>query len=272
MLIVHREGLPEVAYHLSYGEDTIDKNSVASLISALDSFGGIDAESPEGATTDALETIEHEGNLVMVEKSTHFVLALIVTNDSEEEQQRKTLNSLLVDLEQRYQDLWAEWDGEVSVFESSVWDVLEKMPLRPVSFDYLLRAREAGRPLPFNSREFGKVVVEVQSAIENNETVGGLVRSLDLPRETILGCLQILNRFGWVDFNVEIGPESHLRKSGVVDEDTQKAYGEVVVRFVDLCDGSMPLQDVVKKLNVSLPAMRFVATKLVLDGVLEVVV
>ncbi len=272
MLIVHKDGLPEVAYHLSYGEDTIDKNSVASLISALDSFGGIDAESPEGPATDALETIEHEGNLVMVEKTNHFVLALIVTNDSEEESQRRTLNSLLVDLEQRYQNIWENWDGEVSIFESSIWDVREKVPLRPVSFDYLLRAREAGRPLPFNSREFGKVVVEVQSAIENNDTVGGLVRSLDIPRETILGCLQILNRFGWVDFNVEIGPESHLRKSGVVDEDTQKAYGDVVVRFVDLCDGSLPLQDVVKKLNVSLPAMRFVATKLVLDGVLEVVV
>jgi hypothetical protein len=40
---------------------------------------------------------------------------------------------------------------------------------------------------------------------------------------------------------------------------------------VDLCDGATALQDVVKKLNVSLPAMKFVATKLVLDGVLEVV-
>jgi ADP-ribosylation factor related protein 1 len=272
MLIVHREGLPEVAYHLSYGEDSIDKNSVASLISALDSFGGIDAESPEGsATTDALETIEHEGNLVMVEKSSHFVIALIVTNDSEEEEQRRILNSLLVDTEQRYEGVWDSWDGSVSVFESSVWDVLEKLPLKPVSLDYQLRAREAGRALPFSSREFGKVVVEVQSAIESNETVGSLVRSLDLPRETIMGCLQVLNHYGWVDFKVEIGPESHLRKAGVVDEDTQKTYGEVVVRFVDLCDGSMPLQDVVKKLNVSLPAMRFVATKLVLDGVLEVV-
>jgi small GTP-binding protein len=272
MLIVHKEGLPDVAYHLSYGEDIIDKNSVASLISALDSFGGIDAESPEGASaTDALETIEHEGNLVMVEKSNHFVLALIVTNDSEEEQQRRTLNSILVDLEQQYHDVWDGWDGDVSIFESSIWDVIQQLPLRPVSFDYLLRAREAGRPLPFSSREFGKIVVEVQSAIENNETVGSLVRSLDLDRDVILGCLQILNRFGWVDFNVEIGPESHLKKAGTVDEDTQKAYGEVVVRFVDLCDGSKPLQDVVKKLNVSLPAMRFVATKLVLDGVLEVV-
>ena len=57
----------------------------------------------------------------------------------------------------------------------------------------------------------------------------------------------------------------------VVDEDTQKAYGAVVVKFVDLCDGVTPLEDVVRKLNVSLPAMRFVATKLVLDGVLEII-
>ena len=97
------------------------------------------------------------------------------------------------------------------------------------------------------------------------------MRSLDLPRETVLGCLQIMNQYGWVDFKVEIGPTSHLKKMGVVDEDTQKAYGNVVVKFVDLCDGTMPLQDVVKKLNVSLPAMKFVATKLVLDGVLQVV-
>ncbi|MFX1332759.1 MAG: hypothetical protein ACFE9W_14475, partial [Promethearchaeota archaeon] len=82
---------------------------------------------------------------------------------------------------------------------------------------------------------------------------------------------QLMERFGWIDFQVEIQPDSHLRKSGEVDEETQKAYGAVVVKFVDLCDGATALQDVVKKLNVSLPAMKFVATKLVLDGVLEVV-
>jgi hypothetical protein len=97
------------------------------------------------------------------------------------------------------------------------------------------------------------------------------VRSIDLPRETVLGCLQIMSQYGWVDFKVEIGPESHLKKIGDVDEDTQKAYGAVVVKFVDLCDGTLPMQDVVRKINVSLPAMKFVATKLVLDGVLEVV-
>ena len=45
----------------------------------------------------------------------------------------------------------------------------------------------------------------------------------------------------------------------------------MVVKFVDLCEGTTSLEDVVRKLNVSLPAMKFVATKLVLDGVLEVV-
>jgi len=80
-----------------------------------------------------------------------------------------------------------------------------------------------------------------------------------------------MNQYGWIDFKVELGPASHLKKVGVVDEDTEKAYGEVVVKFVDLCDGTTPLEDVVRKLNVSLPAMKFVATKLVLDGVLEVV-
>ncbi len=80
-----------------------------------------------------------------------------------------------------------------------------------------------------------------------------------------------MEKFGWIDFQVEIQPESHLRKRGEVDAETHKAYGQVVVNFVDLCDGSTSLQDVVRKLNVSLPAMKFVATKLVLDGVLEVV-
>ncbi len=271
LLIVPKEGMPEVAYHLKYLDDEIDKHAVASLISALDSFGGIDAEGSDSRSTDALETIEHEGNLVMIEKSEHFVIALIVTNDSEEDVQRSILTSLLVDIEQRYQDVWETWDGNPSIFETSVFDVIGKLPMRPISFDYIVRSREAGKPLPFENREVGAAVVEVKSAIENNETIGGLVRSLDLPRETILGCLQIMNQFGWLDFKVEIGPESHLKKMGVVDEETQKAYGAVVVKFVDLCDGSLPMQDVVRKLNVSLPAMKFVATKLVLDGVLEVV-
>jgi hypothetical protein len=80
-----------------------------------------------------------------------------------------------------------------------------------------------------------------------------------------------MSQYGWIDFKVEINPESHLKKIGDVDEDTQKAYGAVVVQFVDLCDGTLPMQDVVRKINVSLPAMKFVATKLVLDGVLEIV-
>ncbi|MHA2312438.1 MAG: ADP-ribosylation factor-like protein, partial [Candidatus Thorarchaeota archaeon] len=70
LLIVQKEGLSEVSYHLNYSGEEIDTNSVASLISALDSFGGIDGDASGIADkTDALETIEHEGNLVMVEKS-----------------------------------------------------------------------------------------------------------------------------------------------------------------------------------------------------------
>ena len=80
-----------------------------------------------------------------------------------------------------------------------------------------------------------------------------------------------MNQYGWIDFKVEIGPTSILMKRGQVDEDTEKTYGAVVVKFVDYCDGNTSLEDVVRKLNVSLPAMKFVATKLVLDGVLEVV-
>lgn len=273
MLIIQRDGMPDVAYHLNYVDEEIDKNAVASLISALDSFSGIDgrAEDEGTSTTNALETIEHEGNLVMIEKSKHFMMALIVSNKSEEEAQRKVLNSLLLGIEQKYNDVWDTWEGDIAIFETSMFDVLTELPLKPVSFDYIVRAREAGRPLPFNSREVGKAVVEVKTAIETNETVGGLVRSLDLPREIVLGCLQLMNQYGWIDFKVEIGPNSHLKKLGVVDEETEKAYGDVVVRFVDLCDGATSLEDVVRKLNVSLPAMKFVATKLVLDGVLEVI-
>ena len=273
MLIIQRDGMPDVAYHLNYSDEEIDKHAIASLISALDSFSGIEGKGEEegATTTNALETIEHEGNLVMIEKSKHFLMALIVTNKAEEEAQRKTLNSLLLTIEQKYQNIWDTWDGDLAVFETSMFDVLQLLPLMPVSFDYIVRAREAGRPLPFNSREVGKAVVEVKSAIESNETVGGLVRSLDLPREIVLGCLQLMNQYGWVDFKVEIGPTTVLNKVGIADEETIKTYGAVVIKFVDLCDGYTSLEEVVRKLSVSLPAMRFVATKLVLNGVLEVI-
>ena len=272
MLIIQRDGMPDVAYHLNYSDEEIDKQAIASLISALDSFTGIESKGEEEATTtNALETIEHEGNLVMIEKSKHFLMALIVTNKAEETSQRKILNSLLLIIEQKYQNIWDTWDGDLAVFETSMFDVLQKMPLMPVSFDYIVRAREAGRPLPFNSREVGKAVVEVKSAIESNDTVGGLVRSLDLPREIVLGCLQLMSQYGWIDFKVEIGPTTVLNKVGIADEETVKAYGAVIIKFVDFCDGSTSLEEVVRKLNVSLPAMRFVATKLVLKGVLEVI-
>jgi ADP-ribosylation factor related protein 1 len=272
LLIVQKEGLSEVSYHLNHSGDEIDPNAVASLISALDSFGGIDGDqSGIASKTDALETIEHEGNLVMVEKSPHFVMALIVTNNVEEEEHRKTMGGLLLTIEQMFSDIWPTWDGNTTDFESSVFEVLNRLPLRPVSFDYVARSREAGRPLPFNSREVGRAFVEVKAVIDGSDTVGGIVRSLDLPRETVIGSLQLLERYGWIDFQVEIQPESHLKKAGEVDSETRKAYGEVVVNFVDLCDGTTSLQDVVRKLKVSLPAMKFVATKLVLDGVLDVV-
>jgi small GTP-binding protein len=272
LLIVQREGMFEPSYHLDYSTESIDVNAVTSLISALDSFSGIDGDSGGASSkTEALENIEHEDNVVMVDKSEHFVLALVVTNDSQEAEHRKTMGSLLADIETLYSDTWTNWDGNTTVFEPSVFTILSKVPLRPVSLDYIARSREAGKPLPFENRDVGAVVVAVKSAIEGSATVGALVRSLDIPREQILGCLQILERYGWVDFKVEIKDDSHLRKIGEVDAETQKAYGEVVVKFVDLCNGKKPLEDIVKSLRVSLPAMKFVAQKLVLDAVLEVV-
>ncbi|MFW9955125.1 MAG: ADP-ribosylation factor-like protein [Candidatus Thorarchaeota archaeon] len=272
MMILQKDGVYDVAYHIDYTDEVADTTSIASLISALDSFGGMNAASDgTGEKVDALETIEHEGNLVMVEKSQNFVMALIVNNDSEEEIYRKKMKGLLLEAEEMYTGIWDNWDGDKTVFETSIFNVLAELPLRPISLDYIVRAREAGKGLPFANRNVGKAIVEVKSSINSSSTVGGLVRATDLPREYVLGCLQIMQKYGWVDFQVEIGPDSHLRKKGEVDIDTQKAYGNVVVRFVDLCDGSTPLQDVVRKLSVSLPAMKFVATKLVLDGVLEVV-
>jgi len=272
LLIVQREGMFESSYHLDYSTELIDANAVTSLISALDSFSGIDGDSGGAASkTDALENIEHEDNIVMVEKSNHFVLALVVTNDNQEDEYRRTMASLLADIETMYSDIWTNWDGNTIIFEPSVFTVLSKVPLKPVSLDYIVRSREAGRALPFENRDVGTAVVAVKSAIEGNETVGGLVRSLDLSRDHILGCLQILEQYGWIDFKVEIKDDSHLRKIGDVDAETRKAYGEVVVKFVDLCDGTKPLEDVVRSLKVSLPAMRFVVQKLVLDAVLEVV-
>lgn len=274
ILIVQQDGVFDVAYHLDYTDEVTDTNSVASLISALDSFGGIDA-APDGRAeaTDALETIEHEGNLVMVEKSPHFVLALIISNDTEEESYRKKMGSILFDIEDQFKDIWATWDGERTIFETSVFSILTELPLVPIGLDYTVRTREAGKGLPFANRDVGKALVEVKTAIESNTTVGGLVRSIDLPREQVLGCLQIMKKFGWVSFLVELGAKSHLKKKGEPDPETHvKPYGQVVVKFVNFCDGSTPLEDVVRKCNVSLPAMKFVATKLVLDGILEVVV
>jgi small GTP-binding protein len=272
LVIIQIDAVPEVATHLSYVDEEIDQNAIASLISALDSFGGIEGKTSDGTpATNALETIEHEGNLVMVEKSKHFVMALIVTNGSEEKEQRGILKSLLIDIEQKYDNVWDTWSGNTSQFEPFIFEILSRVPLRPISLDYIVRAREAGRPLPFSNRDVGAAIVDVQSAIEQNETIGSLVRSLNLPRETVLGCLQILNRYGWIDFKVEIGPASILKKIGVVNEETQKAYGQAVIKFVDFCDGQTSIEDVVRKINVSLQAMKFVATKLVLDGVLEIV-
>ncbi len=281
ILMLNNKGNFQNAYHLDYAEEAVDTTTIASLISALDSFGGIDAV-PEGQVnrTDALETIEHEGNLVMVEKSRHFVMALIATNDNKEVEQRKKMSALLVELEQEFEDMWDDWEKsevEPKEFETSIFTTLEEFPLMPVHLDYIVRVREAGRPLPFQNRDMGRAIVQVQSEIDGSESVGNLVRSLDLPREKVIGSLQILNKFGWVDFQVEIGPTSHLKRSGNVDSDIVKIYGPVVLEFVELCDGNKQLEEIVKEINskgkkrATVPSMGFVATKLVLKGVLEVV-
>ncbi|MHA1654253.1 MAG: ADP-ribosylation factor-like protein [Candidatus Thorarchaeota archaeon] len=273
MILVHHDGLPHIAFELNYGDEPVQGTAVASLISALDSFTGIDAETPGvQRKTDALETIQHEGNLIMVEKSANFLIAVTVTNDSREEEQRREMSSILVDMEEQYANVWDTWDGDASVFEPSVFRVLTSFPLCEVGFDYVVRSREAGKPLPFKNREVGRAIVTVKSAVDGTTTVGGLVRSLDLPREVVLGCLQIMVKYGWVDFQVVIGPKTILKKKRDVDADLQKIYGEAVVKFVDMCDGTLPLEDVVRKIpNVSLSPMKFVATKLVLGGVLEIV-
>jgi small GTP-binding protein len=271
LFIVQKEGMFDLVYNLEYSDEIIDPYSVTSLISALDSFGGIDANPNEPDRTDAIETIEHEGNLIMVEKSRHFLIALTATNNNDEEVQRKTMASLLVDFEHQYNDIWEDWDGESNHFEPTVFELLTKFPLRPISFDYIVRKREAGKPLPLNNREVGSAVVQVTAGIEGSTSVGGLVRSIDLPRETVLGCLQILSAFGWVDFKVEVTEKTVLEKKGEVDEDTIKAYGQPVVKFVNFCDGNTSFEDAVRKVGVSINAMKFVAQKLVLEGVLEVV-
>ncbi len=273
ILLIQQNGMFNVVYHLDYSDNMIDVNSVASLISALDSFGGIDP-SAEGTTdaTDALETIEHEGNLVMVEKSKHFVLALIVTNDNEEELYRQKMAGLLVEIEDMFHEIWADWNGDMTVFETSVFNVLGEIPLVPISLDYMVRAREAGRGLPFANRDVGRSLVEVKTAIDGTLTVGGLVRSLDLPREKVLGCLQIMKKFDWITFQVDLDTSVILKKISEPDPEKHvKPYGPIVIKFVNLCDGKTPLGDIVKKLKLSFAAMKFVATMLVLDGVLEIV-
>jgi small GTP-binding protein len=272
LLLVQDVGVSSIAYHLDYSGEEVDINAVASLISALDSFGGIDGD-PSGAAgqSDALETIEHEGNLVMVEKSDHFILALLVTNDNKEDEQRRIMSSLLVDIEEKYAPKWESWEGDLTDFETSMFDVLSQLPLCPISLDYVTRVREAGRALPISNREVGKAMVEVRAAIEGPISVGGLVRSIDLPREIILGCLQIMKSFGWIDFQVEVTESSVLKKVGEAPEDIVKAYGQVILNFINLCDGTAPLESLVKQLGVSLAPMKFVTQKLVLGGVLEVV-
>ena len=272
MIMIHHGGLPNIVFELNYSEEPVDGRGVASLISALDSFGGIDSDPAAGSKTDALETIQHEGNLVMVEKSNNFIIAVTVTNTSKEIEQRQSMVSILMEMEEEFSGIWDGWDGDTVPFETAIFKVLDAFPIWEVGLDYVVRTKEAGKPLPFENREVGRAIVTVRSAIDGTTTVGGIVRGLDLPRMIVLGSLQILAKYGWIDFQVEIGPQTVLKKKRDVDSDMEKIYGPAIVTFVNLCDGTLPLEDVVRKIpNVSLSPMKFVATKLVLGGILEIV-
>ncbi len=273
MVLVHHNRLPLVAFEFNYKDDShVDGQSVASLISALDSFSGIDTTQKDDSKTDALETIQHEGNLIMVEKSANFLIAVTVTNASRETETRQAMASILRDMEAMYADVWDEWDGDPTIFETSIFKVLSLFPIWEVGLDYNVRSKEAGKPLPFKNREVGKAIVEVRTSVAGNTTVGGVVRGLDMPREVVLGCLQILAKYGWIDFHVDVTPRTVFVKRRDVPPDLQKIYGPPVVKFVELCDGSTSMEDVVRKIpEISLAPMKFVAPKLVLRGVLDIV-
>lgn len=276
VLIYQEQGVLKPVYSLRYGEEEIDPTSISSLISALDSLGSITQPSAEeSGKTDTLETIEHEGNHVFIEKSEHFLLAMVVTNEKKETSQRQKMASVLVDTEEMFRDIWDKDNIDLKTFEKSVFVVLSELPLCPLSLDYIARSREAGKRIPFDNRDVGRAIVEVTEAIDGVSTVGGIVRSLDLPRETVMGALQILAAYDWVAFKVEISEDTILAPADETPENWDpKEFPyptEFMERFVKRCDGKTPLNRLIDGLDVSLSPVKFVAQKLVLSGVLEII-
>ncbi|MGV9168658.1 MAG: ADP-ribosylation factor-like protein [Promethearchaeia archaeon] len=271
ILIYEDHGVLKPVYSLRYAEEEIDSTSVSSLISALDSLGSITQPSAEeSGRTDTLETIEHEGNHVFIEKSDHFLLATVVTNEKEEASQRQKMASVLLDIEEMFEEAWGKENIDLKDFEESVFTVLSELPLRPLSLDYIARSREAGKRIPFDNREVGRAIVKVTEAIDGISTVGGIVRSLNLPREIVMGALQILAAHDWIDFKVEISEDTILAKAGEPPKDSP--YGrEFIEKFVSRCDGKTPLNQIVDGLDVNLSPLKFVAQKLVLSGTLEII-
>ncbi|TXT55277.1 MAG: hypothetical protein BAJATHORv1_40188 [Candidatus Thorarchaeota archaeon] len=279
LFIVQNQNMYEISLHLNYTQEDVDPSSITSLINALDMFKGMGDEGADPSKqTDSLKTIEHDGkvgNHTWVEKTDHFILAAIVNNTRDEDQIRVIMKSILDEAEDRYK---TELRGlnpsepiDISMFEPLIFDILDLYPLRKLGLNYLVRAREAGRPLPFDNRTVGHAVVTVKAAIDGTSTVGSLVRALDLTRDKVFGALQIMEKYGWVDFKVDIGPDTVLLKVREPDPEIGKIYGEVMLNLIDRCDGKTPLKDIVKALKISLPPVIFVVTKLVLDSVLEVV-
>ncbi|MBD3406928.1 MAG: GTP-binding protein [Candidatus Lokiarchaeota archaeon] len=279
LFIVQNQNMYEISIHLNYTQEEVDPSSITSLINALDMFKGMGDEGLDPSKqTDALKTIEHDGkagNHTWVEKTDHFILAAIVDSKRDEDEIRVIMRALLSEAESRFeQELNTRNESEpldISMFEPLVFEILTHYPLRKLGLNYLVRTREVGKPLPFDNREVGHAVVAVKSAIDGTTTVGGLVRSLDLPREKVMGALQIMEKYGWIDFKVDIGPDSVLLKIAEPDPEIGDIYGPVMLELINRCDGKTALKDIVKQLKISLPPVIFVVTKLVLDGVLEVV-
>ncbi len=267
IIIFHKE-TGELILSLDYDFSVdIENTTLIGMVLAAEHFSrDMHTESKE-----PVKAIKRKDDVVLVGIGEYIAMAILAAKGIDE----SSLNTKIIELVKEFEDIYQydlnPWDGNTSKFGMFAINIVEQFPMKHISMNQIPRRRAAGRPLPISDPIFGRRIVEVQMGIDGKKKVGDLVKELSITKEELLAILEILYNYNWIDLKSVIDENTKLMKLKDPDPELVEFYGEIILKFVNLCDGNKPLKQIVNMIGMSHSAMSFVAQKLVVEGVLEIV-
>ncbi len=267
-IIVFHKATGELILSLDYDFSVdIENTTLIGMVLAAEHFG----RDMHSQSDEPVKAIKRKDDVVIVGIGEHIAMAILAAKGIDE----KSLSTKIIELVKEFEDIYQfdlnPWDGNTSKFGMFSINIVQQFPMKKIALDQIPRRRAVGRPLPIADQIFGRKIVEVQMAIDGKKKVSDIAKELEITKEELLASLQILYNYNWIDLKSVINENTRLKKIKDPDPELIEFYGDIILKFVNLCDGNKPLKQIVNMIGMSHSAMSFVAQKLVVDGVLEII-